>query len=160
MISVFDVIQLLNLQPHPIEGGFFCETYRCVDMTQNRNLSTSIYYMLSGSAVSEMHLLPGDEIYHYYLGDPLEMLQLHPDGREELHAIGADLLLGQRPQVIVPGGVWQGSRRVGNNFGFTLIGATMAPGFDYGDYTRGEREKLTQRWGDHADLIKLLTPNG
>jgi predicted cupin superfamily sugar epimerase len=164
MLRATDVIQLLNLQPHPVEGGAFRETYRSAGAITasgtTRSTSTAIYYLLSGDAVSEMHRLPGDEVYHFYLGDPLETLLLAANDPGRIVTLGPDLAAGQVPQLVIPGGVWQGSvRRPGPN-GFTLIGATMAPGFDYADYVRGSRDELSSRWPLLTDDIRLRTPHG
>jgi predicted cupin superfamily sugar epimerase len=163
-----DVIRLLQLEPHPTEGGYFRETYRSVLQlppsilpahSGSRSLSTAIYYLLRPGQVSELHLLPSDEIFHFYLGQPVSMLQLHPDGSGREIILGQDLNAGQLPQVVVPAGVWQGSRLLADS-GFALLGCTVAPGFDYADYRRGSRAELIQRWPAFAQAITLLTPHG
>lgn len=168
-MTAADVIRMLDLQPHPVEGGYFRETHRTSEGIPgsalprhgaDRSAGTAIYFLLTGDTVSEMHKLPGDEVFHFYLGDPVEMLQLHPDGSGRTLALGPDLLAGQVPQLVVPGGVWQGSRVVPGRFGFALLGATMAPGFDYADYETGKRAELTGRWPAFAELIGALTPKG
>lgn len=169
MLTAEDVIRALDLQPHPVEGGHFRETYRSPGVIPavalpshdaDRSVGTAIYYLLTGSAVSEMHRLPGDEVYHFYLGDPLETLLLVPGGTSEVVVLGADLLAGQVPQLVIPAGVWQGSVRGTGPHGFTLIGATMAPGFDYADYERGQRVALTATWPARAAEIAARTPQG
>ena len=164
MLSASNVIQLLNLQPHPVEGGAFRETYRSEgDIPANgatRSTSTAIYYLLSGDAVSEMHRLPGDEVYHFYLGDPLETLLLARNDFGRIVTLGTDLSAGQVPQLVIPGGVWQGSVRRAGPHGFTLIGATMAPGFDYTDYVSGTRSELTAQWPMFVEAIRPRTPHG
>lgn len=152
-MTAADVIRALDLQPHPIEGGHFRETYR------DRH-STAIYYLLAGDAVSEMHRLPGAEVFHWYAGDPVRQLQLHPDRRAELCILGPDLLAGQVPQLVVPGGVWQGSHPLPGPHGWSLLGATMAPGFRYEDYATGGRAELTAGWPGWDELLTLLTPKG
>ena len=169
MLGARDVIRLLNLQPHPIEGGHFRETHRS-DLTlpgdalpahrAERAASTAIFYLLVHGAVSEMHQLPGEEVFHFYMGDPLETLLLQPDGRGEVRQLGPDLANGQVPQFTIPGDVWQGSTPADGPHGYTLIGATMAPAFDYVDYRRGMRDPLTAKWPAFADRIIRLTPNG
>ncbi|VTS04530.1 cupin domain-containing protein [Tuwongella immobilis] len=166
--SAEQIIQILGLQQHPMEGGYFVETYRSRESiaggiyaahTGPRSVGTAIYYLLTPTSVSVMHQLPTDEIFHFYLGDPIEMLQLFPDGSSCLLEIGTDLAQGQRPQVVVPGGVWQGSiLKPGGRF--ALIGATMAPGFDYSDYVHGQRADLVARYPSVADAIhrRLLEP--
>lgn len=153
MLTPSDVIRLLALQPHPVEGGHFRETYRSPH-------STAIYYLLEGVGLSEMHRLPGDEVYHFYAGDPLETLLLLPEGSGQVVTVGADLSGGQVPQLVIPGGVWQGSLRVTGPHGWALIGATMAPGFEYADYERGGRADLVKSWPTFADAITARTPHG
>lgn len=158
-----DVIRLLHLQPHPVEGGFFRETYRSAATlpTQGgrRSVSTAIYYLLKPGHVSELHVLPGDEVFHFYLGSPVRMLQLWPDGSGKDVLLGADIAAGEVPQAVVPGGVWQGTRLVGDA-GFALLGCTVAPGFDYADYRSASRAELVAKWPAFAEPIKMLTPRG
>lgn len=106
-----------------------------------------------------MHRLATDEIFHFYLGDPVEMLQLRPDGSHRVAILGPDLDAGQRPQIVVPRDVWQGARLVPGGR-FALLGTTVAPGFDYADYETGEREALLAAHPDARDLIVALTPGG
>ena len=168
MLTADDVVRMLDLQPHPIEGGFFRETYQSAatlpaavlpDHRGPRRLSTAIYYLLKPGHVSELHVLPGHEVFHFYLGSPVRMLQLWPDGTGKEVILGPDLAAGQLPQVVVPGGVWQGTHLLADT-GFALLGCTMAPGFDYADYTGGSRAELTARWPAFAELIARLTPRG
>ena len=168
MLTAEEVIALLNLKPHPVEGGYFRETYRsAAELPQSvlphnpgpRSLGTAIYYLLTPHTVSEMHLLPTDEVFHFYLGDPVRMLQLWPDGSARTLTLGVDLRAGRVPQTVVPGGVWQGSHLLEGGR-FALLGATMAPGFDYDDYRSGVRAELAERWPEWAELIARLTPEG
>lgn len=161
-----EVIALLNLQPHPVEGGYFRETYRSDAVLPrtvlpwnagSRSIGTAIYYLLTPSTVSALHRLPTDEVFHFYLGDPVRMLQLWPDGESRTLTLGSDIRGGQLPQAVVPGGIWQGSILLPGGQ-FALLGATMAPGFDYADYVSGDRDELTRLWPDDAALIKKLTP--
>ena len=94
---------------------------------RGRSFGTAIYYLLTAETFSEMHRLPTEEVFHLYLGGPVRMLQLFPDGGGREVVIGGDILAGQQPQVIVPPGVWQGSR-LEPGVDFVLLGATMAPG--------------------------------
>lgn len=152
-----EVIARLQLRPHPVEGGHFRETWRgggsLMTLAGTREAGTAIYYLLSGPAVSEMHKLPGTEVYHFYLGDPLELLMLKRDGSHEVCVLGTDLVAGELPQVVIPGGVWQGSCRRARSAGFTLIGATMGPGFDYLDYETGSLAELVREWPAATELI-------
>jgi predicted cupin superfamily sugar epimerase len=164
-VTAEDVIARLNLQPHPVEGGFFRETYRSSATLPGevlpghgnaRSVSTAIYYLLTPKTVSALHLLPGDEVFHFYLGDPVTMLQLWPDGTTKTLTIGNDLAKGHHPQLVVPAGVWQGSV-LQDGSTFALLGATMAPGFDYADYVAGMRGELTARYPGAAEMIGRLT---
>ncbi len=159
-MTVEQIKSLLNLQPHPKEGGFFAETYPCNQTCQTpageRSLATAIYYLLTPESFSEMHRLPGDEMFHFYLGDPVEMLQLHEDGKFEVIILGADIASGMKLQHVVPGGVWQGSRlRAGGRF--ALLGTTMSPGFAYEDYVSGKAGELVKRWPEREKMIRELT---
>jgi predicted cupin superfamily sugar epimerase len=163
-----DVIRQLGLQPHPVEGGFFRETYRSTATLPASvllahggpsSVSTAIYYLLKPGHVSELHVLPQDEVFHFYLGSPVRMLQLWPDGSGKEVILGSDIPAGQLPQVVVPAGVWQGTRLLGES-GFALLGCTVAPGFDYADYRSETREYLAAKWPAFADEIARLTPRG
>ena len=160
MLTADDVVRLLDLKPHPIEGGYFRETWRGRDVVRERSVGTAIYYLLTARSVSEMHRLPGDEVFHFYLGDPVRQLHLYPDGTAKEFVLGVDLAAGHVPQLVVPGGAWQGAYRLDGPHGFSLLGATMAPGFDYADYATGPRGELSETWPMFAELIERLTPRG
>jgi len=163
-LSAQQVIDMLGLQPHPEEGGFFIETHRDSEMLASaparyvgdRCQSTAIYYLLTPDTYSHMHLLKSDEIFHFYAGDPCEMLQLHPDGSGEAHQFGIDLKAGQRPQIRVPRDSWQGMRLLPGGE-FALMGCTVAPGFEFVDYSHGKREELLEEYPDFEVLIRTLT---
>ena len=166
MTHVEQIKSLLNLQPHPKEGGYFSETYRSGERIPKEALperydgarthATAIYYLLTPDAVSLMHRVASDEVFHFYLGDPVEMLQLWPDGAGKTPTLGPDIAGGMRPQVVVPRGVWQGARlRAGGRF--ALLGATVAPGFEYADYEHGRRDALVETYPEFRDLIVTLT---
>lgn len=155
-----EIKALLELVPHPIEGGFFRRTYRSagtVELPRGvRAQGTAIYYLLEAGSFSEMHVLDSDEIFHFYLGDPVEMLQLYPDGRFALLTLGQDLSAGQEVQVVVPAGVWQGTRLLGDGK-VALLGCTVTPGFDFADYRNAGYAELVARWPSQAERIRALT---
>jgi uncharacterized protein len=155
-----EIKSLLRLEPHLIEGGWFRRTYTSagtLDLPRGkRAASTSIYYLLEPGTFSEMHVLDSDEIFHFYLGDPVEMLQLYPDGRSTLVTLGPGLAAGQHVQVVVPAGVWQGTRLIGDGK-VALLGCTVTPGFDYADYRNAGAAKLIAKWPDEAERIRKLT---
>jgi predicted cupin superfamily sugar epimerase len=144
-----DVIRVLGLKPLTIEGGHFFETYRSEH-------STAIYYLLKPDTFSALHRLTADEVFHFYCGDPVEMLQLLPDGEGRVVMIGNDLLAGHRPQVIAPAGVWQGARLAAGGK-FALLGATVAPAFEYETYTHGKRAELVAAYPRWRARIEALT---
>jgi predicted cupin superfamily sugar epimerase len=120
-----EIVALLGMQPHP-EGGFFVENYRH-QRDDGRGHSTAIYFLLRAGDVSHWHTVDADEVYHYYAGAPLR-LSIWAEGTDAVQhiALGPDLAAGERPQFVVPGGVWQTSRSSGD---WTLIGCTVAPAF-------------------------------
>lgn len=160
------IVNALGLVPHPKEGGYFRETYRAAETlavsalggryTAARAVSTAIYYLLTPATFSALHRLASDEVFHFYAGDPVEQLRLHPDGRGEIVTIGNNLSAGQRPQTVVPRGVWQGARLAPGGR-YALLGCTVAPGFDYADYEAGERAALAAAYPDFAGRIASLT---
>lgn len=156
-LPVDKIIELLDLKPLPSEGGFYRETYRSDERNLHQcSLTTSIYYLLTQETRSAMHRLPSDEIFHFYLGDPVAMLRLYPDGDATVVTLGNDLAAGQSPQILVPHGVWQGAR-LAEGGRFALLGSTVSPGFEFADYVAGNREQLIKQYPDQADLIRHLT---
>lgn len=150
---------LLKLRPHP-EGGFYRETYiseERVGLARGaRALGTAIYYLLEPGTFSEMHLLASDEVFHFYRGDPVEMLQLYPDGSSAVFTLGADLEAGQNVQLVVPAGVWQGTRLVEGGK-MALLGCTVSPGFDFADYRSGSYAELAEKWPAEKERIRERT---
>ncbi len=177
-MTVEDVKRVLGLEPHPREGGWFRETYRAEALLSAsayanssdparydgpRRLSTAIYYLLEPETFSEMHRLASDEMFHHYAGAAVEMLQLWPGGRMERVVIGKDLHGGQRPQVVVPRGVWQGARLLpaeAQGGAWALLGCTVSPGFEYADYETGTRAELVEAFPAARELIWQLTHGG
>jgi predicted cupin superfamily sugar epimerase len=155
-----EIKALLGLAPHPVEGGSFRRTFTSlatVELPRGvRAQSTAIYYLLETGTFSELHVLDSDEMFHFYLGDPVEMLQLHPDGSSEVLKLGQDLMDGQHVQVLVPAGVWQGLRLVGDGR-LALLGCTVTPGFNYADYHNATFAELVAKWPVEANRIKELT---
>ncbi len=159
-MTAAEIKALLRLAPHPIEGGSFRQTWVSeagLEMPQGRRQAgTCIYYLLEPGTFSEMHSLSSDEIFHFYLGDPVEMLQLYPDGRSAVFTLGPNLAAGQHVQLVVPAGMWQGTRLVGSGK-VALLGCTISPGFNYSDYRSGKYEELAAKWPAEAGRIKKLT---
>ncbi len=162
------MVHKLGLEILPVEGGYFRQTYKAdetvaapaPDLEQPllKPRSTAILYLLSADpdSFSAIHRLPTDEIYHFYLGDPVELLLLRQEGESEVVTLGHEVLNEQHVQFAVPAGVWQGSRLVPGGE-FALMGTTMAPGFVDTDYVPGDRDTLLERFPERAELIRLLT---
>jgi len=163
------IIRELGLVPLPEEGGLYAETYRSASVIPGgaipgrhispRRCATAIYYLITPERFSALHRVSSTEIFHFYLGDPVDMLQLYPDGTGAHTTIGTDLLNGQRPQVVVQRGVWQGTRLLPGGR-YALLGCTVSPGFEFEDYEHGNRAELTARYPAFAADIALLTPEG
>jgi predicted cupin superfamily sugar epimerase len=164
--SAAEIIELLGLEPLKIEGGWYCELWRSkrnlnADILGEpycsaRSLGTSIYYLLTPETFSAIHRLPSDEIFHFYLGDTVRMLQLLPDGEGKVLELGTDIAAGQRPQVVVPSNVWQGCRLTEGGR-FALMGTTVIPGFEFEDFTSGNRMDLIQQYPSYEKQITQLT---
>lgn len=155
-----EIKRMLNLEPHPLEGGFFRRTYTSMGhVPLNRGLrplGSAIYYLLEAGTFSEMHMLASDEMFHFYLGDRVEMLQLSADGGSDVLTLGQGLEAGEHVQLLVPAGVWQGTRLLEGGK-VALLGCTVTPGFDFADYRRGSYAELVERWPEQAERIRRLT---
>ncbi|SRR5579871_682673 len=139
-----EVIKLLGLKPHP-EGGYYRETYRSPAAIPAsdppRVYSTAIYYLLVPGAVSKLHRLTADEVFHFYLGDPVTWVLLGADGKVGKVTLGAVLAKGHQLQMVVPAGTWFGGF-LNEGGKFALMGTTVAPGFEFQDFEMGKREAL------------------
>jgi uncharacterized protein len=124
-VTPAEIIELLELQPHP-EGGHFRETWRAAAPPGERAAGTAIYYLLQAGEISHWHRIDADEMWHWYAGSPLA-LALSPDGcSTETLRLGPDLASGELPQILVPAGAWQSAESLGP---WTLVGCTVLPGF-------------------------------
>ena len=156
-----DLVARLGLLPHP-EGGFFGESFRSpIQLTLTdgriRAASTAIYFLLPMGAFSALHRVSSDEVWHFYEGDPLELTTITPEGILKTMTLGRDLEEGQRPQFVVPAGVWQAAKPTVEKIGFTLVGCTVAPGFDFADFEMPVRAELGRLFPQHAAAIQVLT---
>jgi uncharacterized protein len=158
-------IDKLGLIAHP-EGGYYRETYRSglslarealpAQFTGPRLVSTAIYFLLEGENFSAFHRLRSDELWHFYVGDPIVVHVIDPDGIYSEIAIGSDPDAGQRFQAVVKAGCWFASR-LSKPESFALAGCTVAPGFDFEDFDLGKRSELIRRFPQHQTLIEKLT---
>lgn len=148
-----DLVAHYGLEPIPREGGLFRRTWAGPERADGRPEGSAIVALLTADDFSALHRLPSDEIWHFYLGDPLELLLLSPDGTSSAPVLGPDVLAGQHLQLTVPGGTWMGARPRG---AWTFFGCTMAPGFTYEGYEHGESGALMARYPAEADRIAGL----
>lgn len=167
--AVEEIIRALDLRPLPAEGGLYRQTYVSSERlpagalperygSEEKPFGTAILYLLTAEkdSFSALHRLPSDEVFHFYLGDPVEMTLLFPDGSSWQVILGSDVLRGQRVQFVVPRGVWQGSRLLPGGR-FALLGTTMAPGFTPADFEPGDRQELASLYPNDRDRITALT---
>lgn len=145
-----EVIAILGLEPLPHEGGHWAQVW--ID-----GHSTAIYFLLRPHDFSALHRPGGTELYHHYAGAPAELWQLRPDGTSGADVLGPDLAAGQRPAVVVPDGVWQGSRTLGE---WSLLGCTMAPPYREDRFRLADRAALLAAYPDRGDVIDALTRAG
>lgn len=161
--EIMDALQLIPLEP---EGGYFKEVYRSDETIEksalpkrflgNRTLSTSIYYMIRKGMKSTAHCLKADEIWHFYLGGPLTLIEITTDGKVKKTTMGNDLKNKQELQHVFRRGTVFGAH-LNKGVEYALIGATVAPGFDYEDFEMPSREELLKRFPNAAEAIELLT---
>ncbi|MFN8264505.1 MAG: cupin domain-containing protein [Chitinophagaceae bacterium] len=163
-MNAIDFITELKLQPHP-EGGFYALTYKSDGQiphevlpdgfSGNRVFSTAIYFLLSGKDFSAFHRIQSDELWHFYAGCGLEIFVNYPNGESEVLKLGSDLNNGFRFQQLVPAGCWFASKPVDENC-FSLVGCTVAPGFDFAEFELAEKEQLLSVYPQHSDWIRQL----
>lgn len=167
-MSAQDVIDRLSLIPLPEEGGYYRQTFRdegvipdsALDShTGDRCYSTCIYYLVTPDEFSALHAVRSAEVFHFYAGDPVRMIQIRADGELTLTILGSSLARHQQPQFIVEPDVWQGTRLVDGGH-WALLGCTVAPGFELTDFTLGKRDELTSAFPQHKELIGQFTRSG
>jgi len=156
-------IETLALSHHP-EGGWFAETYHSPESIPvealparfhgQRSFCTAIYFLLERGDFSTLHRIKSDEIWHFYAGAPLTVQVISPAGEQREILLGRDPSQGQCLQATVPAGCWFGAETRG---AFSLVGCTVAPGFDFNDFEMGEQTRLTEHFPQHALLIDRLT---
>jgi predicted cupin superfamily sugar epimerase len=135
-LSAVDVIQLLDLKPHP-EGGHFRETFRDARTdAAGRAASTAIYFLLAQGERSHWHRVDAAEVWHYYAGAPL-VLEMSEESVVRRMKLGPDIALGERPQGVVPAGHWQAAESLGE---WTLVGCTVAPGFEFSRFEMAPKD--------------------
>lgn len=162
-----EIIEHFNLNPLREEGGLFIRTYAANDefvpdmlstqYKESRPMGTAILYLLTNhpNSFSALHRLPTDEIYHFYLGDPIELYELHPDSNTTKTIMGHDIFDNQKIQHVVPRNVWQGSRLLPGG-DWALLGTTMAPGYADSDFELGKIDLLLEQYSEKGEIIRAL----
>jgi predicted cupin superfamily sugar epimerase len=158
-------IERLGLVEHP-EGGWYRETYRsrgsipaepaAAGHPAGRSFSTAIYYLLRSDEVSRLHRLRSDEVFHHYRGSGLTLHLFGPGGSCRSLTVGGEIERGEVLQAVVPAGRWFGAT-VETPGSFSLVGCTVAPGFEFADFALAERESLLEMFPRHRALIERLT---
>jgi len=159
------LVQQLGLVPHP-ERGYYLETYRAKTAVHSqkhggtRSASTAIYFLVTADQPATfLHRLVSDEVFHRYDGGPLEILRLYPDGTWDVAVLGMNLTAGERPQIVVPAGAWFGTQ-LRDGASHCLMGCTVAPGFEFGDFDLAEGPELAQKYPEAADRIRNMSRQG
>jgi len=162
-MTVEAIVQQLNMQPHP-EGGFYKETYRSAlavagqqvvnTFGEERKASTAIYFLLTGDLFSAFHKIKSDEVWHFYTGDAVDIYVLNNHGLKIIK-LGSDLAQGQVFQAVVKANDWFASKCT-NCHGFSLVGCTVAPGFDFTDFELAKARDLTRDFPKYEAVIKSL----
>jgi hypothetical protein len=151
------IVDALELTPHP-EGGFYREVFRAPRVVsappRERAVSTAIYFLLDAESFSALHRVRSDEVWHHYDGDPVELHTIDGVGTHVVSTLGRRLGIGERPQCVVPAGVWQAALPLGR---FALCGCTVAPGFDFEDFEMPTRAHLIGLYPELPLLIERLT---
>lgn len=159
-MNASDIISLLNLEPLPKEGGFFKRTYSSKQTVMYRNedcpIVSAIYYLITPEDFSALHKLQRDEIFHFYAGDSVEFVQIL-EGQVSTLQFGNDIANGEQPQIVIEGGTWQALRISKPKLGWSLIGTTVSPAFDFNDFLVGTRADLFEEFPDLKDFILKFT---
>ena len=158
-------LERLELTRH-VEGGAFREVYRSeltlprkslpLFFQGDRNAATHIYFLLAAGQFSAFHRIAGDELWHFYFGDPLLVYEIGHNGRLTIHRLGNDPEKGDSFQTVIKAGSWFASAPAPDSE-YALVGCTVAPGFDFADFELADKETLAGQYPEHAELIRRLT---
>jgi uncharacterized protein len=158
-------VEKYQMQSHP-EGGFFAETYRSAETIDSvalpnrfggsRVYSTGIYFLLESHHFSAFHRIQSDEMWHFYSGCPLNVYYIDNQGFMQIIRLGNNPDVGEVFQAVVPAGVWFGSKPAEEN-SYSLVGCTVAPGFDFQDFELANQQDLITQFPQHQEIIKMLT---
>ena len=160
MPEVKKIVDFYKMEPHP-EGGWYKETYRSKEIVTlenlgERNLMTSIYFLLESHQTSNFHIIKSDELWFYHSGSPLTVHCIYPNGVYETLHIGPNFENGETFQALVPKGTIFGST-IDVKDSYSLVGCTVSPGFDFNDFKLFEKQELLAKHPEHHTIIKKLT---
>ena len=149
-------IEKLNMEPH-IEGGYFKECLLSEDTIgdSDRNLWSSIYFLLQENEVSNLHVLESDEVWYFHDGEPLTIYMISPEGELRAPKLGLNIENGELPQLVVPKGYIFGAAK--EDEGYSLVGCMVAPCFKYEEFYLSNRQQLLQKYPQYEDVIMRLT---
>jgi len=156
-----EISELLNLKEHPT-CGFVAETYRSQQTIPPeaydgaRSLGSVLYFLVTKESHIRLHRIRSDQMYHHYLGDPLEVLLLYPDGSGRVATVGPDLKAGMRPQLFIPGGTFHVSR-LRSESSYALLGTTEWLGVEPADVELGNCEELIKAYPAFREEINTFT---
>jgi predicted cupin superfamily sugar epimerase len=163
MTDIETLVRQLHLLPHP-EGGFYVETYRSAEHIEAgalpgrfngaRNMATAIYFLLPPGVFSAFHRILSDETWHFYDGGPLNIYVIDPGGILQVIRLGCSLKDGETYQAVVPAGCWFASMPAAETY--SLVGCTVAPGFDFADFELAKAADLVAVYPQHESLVRLL----
>jgi predicted cupin superfamily sugar epimerase len=163
-LTAEQLIRIHDLRPHP-EGGYFRETYRSDEWISgnclppryggDRSYSTAIYYLLPSGTISRLHRIASDEVWHFYLGGPLTIVELKP-GESSQVVLGPEVAHAQRLQHVVKAGTWFGAYPDSNSE-YSFVGCTVAPGFDFSDFQMARPQQLLEEYPREKETIVKLT---
>ena len=161
-------VRALDLTPHP-EGGYFRETYRADEVVApdalpkryegTRCWCTAVLFLLPRGEISAFHRLRSDELWHYHAGAALELHILARDGSRQSLVLGPDTVRGEQFQAAVPHGSWFAAHTRAPG-AWSLVGCTVAPGFEFSDLQLGDRASLLAQYPEHRQLIEAMTRPG
>lgn len=154
-----EIIEKFNLKSHP-EGGFYYETYRSSSVTtqhgKERQLLTSIYFLITGNSISKFHRIQSDECWYFHEGSPLLVHSILSDGEHQVTELGLDFTQNEVPFHVVPSRTIFGSH-LKNDEGYAFVSCAVAPGFDFDDFELFSSEELISLYPDHQSIITKLT---
>ncbi len=159
-----EIIKFLSLEHATC--GFINESYRSslqipssalpAGYSGSRSLGNVLYFLVTPQAGVELHRIRSDQMYHHYLGDPLEVLLLYSDGTSEVRVVGADLAAGMRPQLLIPGGTFH-CARVRRGGEYALLGTSVWLRAEPPDVEMGDAKKLSDSYPSAKAEIASFT---